>query len=63
MMTLYWSLFGLIDRGSLTIKAMPEVIRSAGELLYGAFYIFAVLVLLNALIAVMSNVFNKVEVS
>ncbi|XP_011666677.2 short transient receptor potential channel 3 isoform X1 [Strongylocentrotus purpuratus] len=61
MMSLYWSLFGLIDRDSLNIKATPDVIRGAGELLYGAFYIFAVLVLLNALIAVMSNVFNKVE--
>ncbi|XP_063959639.1 short transient receptor potential channel 5-like [Lytechinus pictus] len=61
MLSLYWSLFGLIDRKSLSLEGMPAVIEGAGGLLYASFYIFAVLVLLNALIAVMSNVFNKVE--
>ncbi|XP_072165972.1 short transient receptor potential channel 4-like [Diadema setosum] len=61
MMSLYWSLFGLVSISDLSVAGTTQVTIGAGTLLYAFFYIFAVLVLLNALIAVMSNVFNKVE--
>lgn len=63
MLTLYWSLFGLIPAKSVKMDSIPRVLESMGELLYASFYVFTVLVLLNALIAVMSNVYNVVEVS
>ncbi|PIK33579.1 putative short transient receptor potential channel 3 isoform X2 [Apostichopus japonicus] len=61
MLTLYWSLFGLIPAKSVKMDSIPRVLESMGELLYASFYVFTVLVLLNALIAVMSNVYNVVE--
>lgn len=63
MLTLYWSLFGLISKSSVESDKLPEVMVYMGNLLYASFYVFTVLVLLNALIAVMSNVYNVVEVS
>lgn len=60
--SLYWSLFGLMPREAVQSNTIPRVLESAGTLLYASFYIFTVVVLLNALIAVMSNVYNQVEV-
>lgn len=62
MFSLYWSLFGLMPREAVQSNAIPRVLESAGTLLYASFYVFCVVVLLNALIAVMSNVYNIVEV-
>ena len=63
MLTLYWSLFGMIPTTSVTDVADDyPVVSGAGSILFSFFILFVVLVLLNALIAVMSNVFNKVEV-
>ncbi|XP_071842924.1 short transient receptor potential channel 7-like isoform X4 [Apostichopus japonicus] len=59
--SLYWSLFGLMPREAVQSNTIPRVLESAGTLLYASFYIFTVVVLLNALIAVMSNVYNQVE--
>ena len=46
----------------LTLRNQAVVMQAAGTILYGMFYVFVVVVLLNALIAVMSNVYNEVEV-
>ena len=60
---LYWSTFGLETMDPLMLPSDAWVLSMAGNLLYAMFYVFVVVVLLNALIAVMSNVYNDVEVS
>ncbi|XP_063959299.1 short transient receptor potential channel 4-like [Lytechinus pictus] len=59
--TLFWSLFGLIGIDILNLPANQQVQQIAGVVMYVLFHLLAVLVLLNALIAVMSNVYNAVE--
>ena len=60
---LYWSTFGLESMDPLVLPGDAWVLSMAGNLLYAMFYVFVVVVLLNALIDVMSNVYNDVEVS
>lgn len=59
---LYWSVFGLESISVLDLGDQAYILQSAGYMLYAMFYILLVLILLNALIAVMSNVYNEVEV-
>ena len=42
----------------------PEAVvaETSGSLLYASFYVLVIIVLLNALIAVWSNVYNEIEV-
>lgn len=62
-MYLYWSIFGMEDLEYLHLTDQSKVLEAAGLFIYGFFFILVVLVLLNALIAVMSNVYIEVEVS
>ena len=59
---LYWSMFGLESRNALNLVSQAWILQMAGYILYAMFYILIVIVLLNALIAIMSNVYNDVEV-
>ena len=60
---LYWSIFGLETIEPLSLEDQAWVIQAAGKFIYAVFYILVVVVLLNALIAVMSTAYNNVEVS
>ena len=59
---LYWSVFGLESMEPLQLPSQAWILQAAGTTLYAMFYVFVVVVLLNALIAVMSAVYNQVEV-
>lgn len=66
METLFWSLFGPIDLEVLKVGVEDEKMRltgSIGTLLYALYMTVAVVVMLNALIAMMSNTYTRVEVS
>ena len=65
MLTLFWALFGL---ESLSIIELQDDVNhyfteAVGTLLYALYLMFAVVVMLNALIAMMSNTYTRVEVS
>eukprot|EP00057_Strongylocentrotus_purpuratus_P035319 XP_798568.2 PREDICTED: short transient receptor potential channel 4 [Strongylocentrotus purpuratus] len=60
-LTLFWTLFGMIGIDILSLPANQRVQQIAGVGMFVLFHLLAVLVLLNALIAVMSNVYNAVE--
>ncbi|XP_070548230.1 short transient receptor potential channel 4-like isoform X2 [Ptychodera flava] len=61
METLFFSLFGLLETDILRIKADHSSTEWFGTVLYGMYYIIAVVVLLNLLIAIMSNTYSKIE--
>ncbi|XP_022085174.1 transient receptor potential-gamma protein-like isoform X3 [Acanthaster planci] len=62
MGTLFWALFGLPD---YTIVGLPGInhhfTEGVGHLLYAVYHIIAIVVLLNVLIAMMSNTYTRVE--
>ncbi len=59
---LYWSLYGNIELDVLVLPAQYSVAESVGTALFLLYHIAAVLVLLNALIGMLSNTYNLVEV-
>ena len=66
MDALFWSLFGPLDLEMLKIGAEDEkqkLTGTVGTALYAAYMTVAVVVMLNALIAMMSNTYTRVEVS
>ena len=61
--TLFWSLFDMADLEELKIpEGKLYLTEMTGLLLYAAFMVIAVIVMLNALIAMMSNTYTSVEV-
>ncbi|XP_072049390.1 short transient receptor potential channel 5-like [Amphiura filiformis] len=58
---LYWSVFGLESMEPLELNNQAWILQASGITLYALFYVLVVVVLMNALIAVMSNVYNEVE--
>ncbi|XP_038045003.1 short transient receptor potential channel 5-like isoform X2 [Patiria miniata] len=61
MESLLWSLFNLIDQSNLAVDEDLYLTEYVGKLMYLTFMVVAVLVLLNALIAMMSNTYTRVE--
>nr|XP_006813866.1 PREDICTED: short transient receptor potential channel 4-like [Saccoglossus kowalevskii] len=61
MATLFWSLFDLTDLTDLNVKADHQSSEGFGRFLYAMYMIIAVIVLLNLLIAIMSNTYSKVQ--
>ncbi|XP_072049788.1 LOW QUALITY PROTEIN: short transient receptor potential channel 1-like [Amphiura filiformis] len=61
LITLYWSVFGLNAMNVLELPQNAYMLERAGHFMYAIFYMFVVVVLLNALIAVMSQVYTQVE--
>ncbi|XP_070551387.1 short transient receptor potential channel 5-like [Ptychodera flava] len=59
--TLFWSLFGLIDLEVLGVEADHGVTVNTGEFAFALYHGLAIIVLLNALIAMMSNTYTRVE--
>ncbi len=64
MRTLFWSLFDLMDLDNLD-SAHDNMFftETVGIILYGVYMLIAAIVMVNALIAMMNNTYNKVEVS
>ncbi|XP_077985486.1 short transient receptor potential channel 5-like [Glandiceps talaboti] len=61
MRTLFWSLFGLIDLDVLNVDADHSFTVSVGEFAFALYHGLAIIILLNALIAMMSNTYTRVE--
>ncbi|XP_072049961.1 short transient receptor potential channel 1-like [Amphiura filiformis] len=62
LITLYWSANGINpDLDVLELPQNAHMLQEAGYLMYAMFYVFVVVVMLNALIAVMSQVYTQVE--
>ena len=57
---LFWSLFGLVDLNSFEAEQSTET--AIGLILLALWLILAVIVLLNMLIALISNTFQSVQV-
>ncbi|XP_071802495.1 transient receptor potential-gamma protein-like isoform X3 [Asterias amurensis] len=62
MSTLFWALFGLPDISIVNLPGVDHLFtQSVGQLLYAVYHIIAIVVLLNVLIAMMSNTYTRVE--
>lgn len=58
--TLFWSLFGLSDYRGVELAQYP-LSRIIGYLLYGAYSLITVVIMLNMLIAMINNSYNRIE--
>lgn len=67
MATLFWALFGLPDISvvdfTTAVGTKHYFTQTVGNLLYATYHVIAIVVLLNVLIAMMSNTYTRVEVS
>ncbi len=64
MATLFWSLFGLIDTSIVNLNDIGHSFtQSVGNVMFAIYHVIAIVVLLNVLIAMMSNTYTRVEVS
>ncbi|KAJ8025106.1 Short transient receptor potential channel 7 [Holothuria leucospilota] len=63
MATLFWSLFDLLDLEIFEINTEKEfsLVQRLGFTLYAIYLIVAVIIMLNALIAMMSNHYTRIE--
>lgn len=65
MTTLFWALFGLPDISVVDFTAAVDAdhffTETVGNLLYATYHVIAIVVLLNVLIAMMSNTYTRVE--
>ena len=63
MGTLFWALFGLPDLDILDLRhANHTFTEGVGTGLYAVYHIIAIVVLMNVLIAMMSNTYTRIEV-
>lgn len=53
--SLFWASFGLVDLGDFDLKGISEFTRYWGLLMFGSYSVCNIIVLLNMLIAMMSN--------
>ena len=60
MKQLIWSLFGLADLGA--INSSDSITTSIALILYVVFLIIAVILLVNMMVALLSNSYQRVEV-
>ncbi|XP_072030246.1 transient-receptor-potential-like protein [Amphiura filiformis] len=58
---LFWSLFNAIDEESMRIEPDYKITFAVGEALYAIYLVVVVVVMFNALIAMMSNTYTRVE--
>ncbi|XP_077991000.1 short transient receptor potential channel 4-like [Glandiceps talaboti] len=62
MMTLFWALFGIADMEKLKIEGANHwFTEGVGKVLFAAYHVIGIVVLLNILIAMMSNTFTRIE--
>lgn len=60
--TLFWSLFGISSPKSTDLEEEHEFIETVGQGLFMAYHVMSIIVLINMLIAMMSNSFQQIEV-
>ncbi|XP_077863794.1 short transient receptor potential channel 4-like [Saccoglossus kowalevskii] len=62
MITLFWALFGIADMEHLKIEGAHHwYTEGVGRILFAAYHVIGIVVLLNILIAMMSNTFTRIE--
>ncbi|XP_061164348.1 transient-receptor-potential-like protein [Saccostrea echinata] len=59
--TLYWSLFGITTKHDLRIQNGQNFTEMLGRLMFMLYHCMAIIVLINMLIAMMSNSFQNIE--
>ncbi|XP_066154304.1 transient-receptor-potential-like protein isoform X2 [Euwallacea fornicatus] len=59
--SLFWASFGMIDLDSFELKGIKTYTRFWGLLMFGSYSVINVIVLLNLLIAMMSNSYAMIE--
>ena len=65
MATLFWALFGLPDMNIVNLSRANidhTFTQTVGNFLYATYHVVSIVVLLNVLIAMMSNTYTRVEV-
>ncbi|XP_030853348.1 short transient receptor potential channel 5 [Strongylocentrotus purpuratus] len=65
MATLFWALFGLPDMNIVNLSSQANIphtfTQTVGNFLYATYHVISIVVLLNVLIAMMSNTYTRVE--
>jgi Ion transport protein len=62
LQTLIWAIFGLIDLDHLDLKEPHSYTEFVGRLMFGTYSVISIIVLLNMLIAMMSNSYQLISV-
>ena len=62
LQTLIWAIFGLIDLDHLALKEKHGYTEFVGRLMFGTYSVISIIVLLNMLIAMMSNSYQLISV-
>lgn len=61
--SLYWAIYGLVDLDHLELEEDHEFTEFIGKLMFGSYSWIGIVVLLNLLIAMMSNSYQNISVS
>ena len=59
--SLFWASFGLVELGDFELKGIKEFTRFWGLLMFGSYSVCNIIVLLNMLIAMMSNSYTIIS--
>lgn len=59
--SLFWASFGMVDLGSFELSGIKTYTRFWGLLMFGSYSVINVIVLLNLLIAMMSNSYAMID--
>jgi hypothetical protein len=60
---LYWAIYGLVDLDHLELEESHEFTEFIGKLMFGSYSWIGFVILLNLLIAMMSNSYQCISVS
>ena len=63
LQSLYWAIYGLVDLDHAELEEPHEFTEYIGKLIFGSYSLIAFVVLLNLLIAMMSNSYQNISVS
>ncbi|XP_072045829.1 short transient receptor potential channel 5-like [Amphiura filiformis] len=58
---LFWSIFNILGKEELHLRSQYKITSIVGQILYAVYLILVVVVMLNALIAMLSNTYTRVE--
>ena len=59
--SLFWASFGLVELGDFELTGIKEFTRFWGLLMFGSYSVCNIIVLLNMLIAMMSNSYTNIS--
>ena len=63
LQTLYFAIYGLVDIKHFELKAKHDFTQFVGKLMFGTYSLITIVVLLNMLIAMLSNSYQYISVS